>query len=216
MKLIREINEAIQVLTEEKDGKKHLYIEGVYMQAGIPNKNNRRYAEHIMEREVARYMKECVQAKRAYGELGHPQGPQINLDRVSHLIESLKFEGKNVIGRAKILETPMGNIAKGLIEGGANLGVSSRGLGSLKPAKDGIMEVQDDFKLCTAADIVADPSAPDAYVQGIMEEADWLFENGEWVRVFAEKTRDDVKKMTTRELAEAKLRLFGNMLKTLK
>jgi hypothetical protein len=214
--IIEEINPSfVQCISEEKDGKKTLYIEGIFMQSDIPNKNNRRYASHIMEREVGRYMKEAISNRRAYGELGHPQGPTINLDRVSHLIESLKIDGKNVVGKAKILDTPMGNIAKGLIEGGANLGVSSRGLGSLKPAKDGIMEVQDDFKLCTAADIVADPSAPDAFVQGIMESKEWIFENGEWVAKTADIIKKEVKKLSVRQLEEQKLRLLKHFLKTL-
>lgn len=213
---------AVSIITEEREGKKNLYIEGVFMQAGIPNRNNRLYSEQIMAREVARYMKEAVGARRAYGELGHPQGPQINLDRVSHLIESLRMEGKNVIGKAKILETPMGNIAKGLIDGGANLGVSSRGLGSLKEGSNGIMEVQEDFKLCTAADIVADPSAPDAFVKGIMENVDWIYKNGSWqmteaanIAEAAEEIKKEVRKMSTRQLQENQMRLFKRFLSTL-
>jgi len=207
---------AVSIISEEREGKKNLYIEGVFMQAGIPNRNNRLYSEQIMAREVARYMKEAVGSRRAYGELGHPQGPQINLDRVSHLIESLRMEGKNVIGKAKILETPMGNIAKGLIDGGANLGVSSRGLGSLKEGSNGIMEVQEDFKLCTAADIVADPSAPDAFVRGIMENVDWVYKNGSWhMTEAAEEIRKEVRKMTKRELQESQMRLFKRFLSTL-
>lgn len=215
--IIEQVSDSdVSFLTEEKDGKKSLFIEGIFMQSDIPNRNNRRYASHIMEREVARYMKEAISNRRAYGELGHPQGPTINLDRVSHLIESLKMDGKNVMGKARIVETPMGNIAKGLIDAGANLGVSSRGLGSLKPAKDGIMEVQDDFKLCTAADIVADPSAPAAFVKGIMENVDWVFQNGEWKMCeIAEDIQKEVKKMSSKQLEEHQMRLFKRFLHVL-
>ena len=167
MKLISEIVENVQVITEGKS--KDLYIEGVFLQSEMANRNKRIYPKSVMEKEVSRYMKEYVESKRAFGELGHPEGPTINLDRVSHIITSLREDGNNYIGRAKILNTPMGNIVKGLIEGGAQLGVSSRGMGTLKEKEDGINEVQNDFYLATAADIVADPSAPDAFVQGIME-----------------------------------------------
>ena len=146
-----------------------MYIEGIFLQGNIPNKNGRRYNTETLKREVNRYMQENVKKGRAYGELGHPDGPSINLDRVSHMIVDLRQEGDNFIGKAKLSSTPMGQIAAGLIEDGAQLGVSSRGMGSLKEGKDGVMEVQDDFYLATAADIVADPSAPDAFVNGIME-----------------------------------------------
>jgi Prohead core protein serine protease len=212
MKLICELTEQVQCITEEKDGKKTLYIEGIFMQAGIKNKNGRVYPSNVMESEVGRYLKETVQQKRAYGELGHPEGPQINLHRVSHIIESLRMDGNNVIGRAKIVDTDMGRIAKGLLEGGANLGVSSRGLGSLKPNGD-LMEVQGDFKIVTAADIVADPSAPDAFVRGIMENVDWVYQNGTWK--VADQMRTEVKRMSKRELEESKLRLFKFFLKQL-
>jgi hypothetical protein len=179
MKLIKEITETVQVITEATtDGKKSLFIEGVFLQSNIPNRNGRRYDSKIMEREVNRYVRETVDKGRAYGELGHPDGPGINLDRVSHIITSLQREGDNWIGRAKISSTPMGQIVAGLLEDGAQLGVSSRGMGSLKEGKDGIMEVQDDFWLATAADIVADPSAPDAFVNGIMEGVEWVWNNG--------------------------------------
>jgi hypothetical protein len=175
MRLITELNEEVEYITEAKDGgvKEH-YIHGVFLQADLPNRNGRIYPFPIMEKEVDRYIKEAVEKNRAYGELGHPQGPSINLDRVSHIITELKQDGKNYIGKAKLTNTPMGNIAKGLLESGAQLGVSSRGLGSLKPTKNGIMEVQNDFHLATAGDIVANPSAPDAYVRGIMEDVDWM------------------------------------------
>jgi hypothetical protein len=179
MKLIKEITESVKVITEAReDGKKSLFIEGPFLQSNIPNRNGRRYSSEIMEREVNRYVKEMVSKGRAYGELGHPDGPGINLDRVSHIITELRRDGDNWIGKAKISSTPMGQIAAGLIEDGAQLGVSSRGMGSIKEGKDGIMEVQDDFWLATAADIVADPSAPDAFVNGIMEGVEWVWNNG--------------------------------------
>lgn len=179
MKLITELTEEVKYLVEEsEDGKKHHFIEGVWMQGGIKNRNGRMYNTDILAREVQRYNEDYVQKNRAYGELGHPQGPGINLDRVSHMIKELKQDGNNFVGRAKIMDTPMGNIVKNLISEGASLGVSSRGMGSLKENKDGIMEVQDDFFLATAGDIVADPSAPDAFVQGIMEGVEWIWNNG--------------------------------------
>ena len=170
MKLIREEVSQTKFIVEEKLGKKKEYfIEGIFLQSELKNRNGRMYPESVMDKEVARYMQECVLNNRAYGELGHPDTPSINLDRVSHMIVNLRKEGTNYIGKAKILETPMGNIARGLLDGGANLGVSSRALGSLKMNENGVNVVQDDFMLSTAADIVADPSAPDAYVRGIME-----------------------------------------------
>ena len=215
MKLICEDASNVHYIAEEKDGKKYLYLEGVMMQAGIKNKNGRVYPMAVMEKEVNRYIADTVNNKRAYGELGHPDGPQINLDRVSHMIESLKVEGGNVIGRAKVLDTPMGNIVKGLIEGGANLGVSSRGLGSLKPV-NGIMEVQDDFRLVTAADCVADPSAPDAFVRGIMEGVEYFYgPDGTIKSMAAEECRAKVKKLSKRQLEESKFRLFKYYLKQL-
>lgn len=217
MKLLQELSEEVQVISEETNGKKSLFIEGVFLQC-IPNRNGRIYPEEIMHKEVARYLKEAVKTNRAMGELGHPPNPQINLDRVSHKIESLRVEGKNIIGRAKILETNMGNVARGLIEGGVQLGVSSRGLGSLKEIKEGLKEVQSDFKLVTAADIVSDPSAPDAWVQGIMEGVDWFFDDvsGEWKKTMvAEQAQKTIKKLSTRELEEAKIRLFENFLKSI-
>jgi len=208
MHLICELTESVQCISEEKDGKKNLYLEGIFMQAGVKNKNGRLYPAEIMGNEVTRYMKEAVSANRAYGELGHPQGPAINLDRVSHMIESLKMDNNNVVGRARIVETPMGNIVKGLLEGGAHLGVSSRGLGSLKPI-NGLMEVQNDFRLVTAADIVADPSAPDAFVRGIMENVEYFYgTDGKLQAMAAEETKKEVKKLSKRQLEESKMRLF--------
>lgn len=178
MKLITEEIEVVEIITEAKaDGGKDLYITGPFLQAEVVNRNGRKYPSHVMEREVARYMKEAVSKGRAVGELGHPNGPQINLDRISHKIVDLRKEGNNYIGKAKILNTPAGQIARGLIEDGVQLGVSSRGMGSLKP-RNGINEVQDDFYLATAADIVHDPSAPDAFVNGIMEGVEWVWDNG--------------------------------------
>lgn len=180
MKLITETIEELEVIAEAatEGNKKTLYIVGPFLQAGVVNRNGRVYPPEVMEREVNRYMKEAVATKRALGELGHPQGPSINLDRVSHMITELKRDGNNYIGKAKILETPMGNIARNLIESGVKLGVSSRGMGSLKSNAKGVNEVQGDFHLATAADIVADPSAPDAFVNGIMEGVEWIWENG--------------------------------------
>ena len=177
MKLIKEITESVQYITEEKDGKKSLFIEGPFLVSERKNRNGRLYKEETMRKEVQRYTENYINQKRAFGELGHPDTPSINLDRVSHLIVGLRQEGNDWIGKAKILDTPMGCIVKNLIEGGAQIGVSSRGMGSLK-AVNGVNIVQDDFHLATAADIVADPSAPNACVQGIMEGKEWMLVNG--------------------------------------
>ena len=213
MKLIKELNEDLQFIVEESsdNGKKSLFIEGVFLQADLKNRNGRMYPKEIMAKEVNRYVKEQVNTKRAYGELGHPEGPNINLDRVSHMIVSLREDGNNWIGRAKILDTPMGNIASSLIKEGAGLGVSSRGLGTLKEV-NGINEVQDDFMLATAADIVADPSAPDAYIQGIMEGKEWAFVKGVWQDREIEETKNLIKKTTSRNLSEAKVKAFETFL----
>lgn len=216
MRLITELNEDVKVLTEEANGKKNLFIEGIFLQAGIKNKNGRLYPPEIMEAEVNRYIKEAVEAHRAYGELGHPQTPQIGLDRVSHLIVSLKRNGNDWIGRAKITEgTPCGSIAKGLIDAGANLGVSSRALGSLTN-KNGIMEVQNDFRLSTAGDIVANPSAPSAFVNGIYENAEWIWNNGllEERRIVEAKREIDKAAATKNKakLEEAFLRTWKSLL----
>ena len=213
MKLIREVFDTTNVIVEEKLGKpKQYFIEGVFLQSEITNRNGRMYKESTMDREVGRYIKEAVENNRAYGELGHPEGPGINLDRVSHMITSLRKEGTNYIGRAKILDTPMGQIAKGLLEGGANLGVSSRAMGSLKTNNEGVQVVQDDFMLSTAADIVADPSAPDAYVRGIMENKEWTFVDGKFVEQNIEEVKSFIKKTSSRNLEEAKIRAFQHFL----
>lgn len=216
MKLITELTEEVKYVTEATEsGKKNLYIEGVFLQSMIENRNHRRYTKHTMDREVKRYVKEFVEKGRAFGELGHPNGPQINLDRVSHLVTSLREDGNNYIGRAKITDTPMGNIARGLIESGACLGVSSRGMGSLSPAKDGVMEVQDDFFLATAADIVADPSAPDAFVQGIMEGVEWVWDNGIIKAQQVDEMKSSVKRASRANLEEAKIAAFEKFLSLL-
>lgn len=213
MKLIREVFDTTNVIVEEKLGKpKQYFIEGIFLQSEITNRNGRMYKESTMDREVGRYLKEAVEMNRAYGELGHPEGPGINLDRVSHMITSLRKEGTNYIGRAKILDTPMGQIAKGLLEGGANLGVSSRAMGSLKTNNEGVQIVQDDFMLSTAADIVADPSAPDAYVRGIMEGKEWTFVDGKFVEQNIEEVRSFIKKTSSRNLEEAKIQAFQHFL----
>jgi hypothetical protein len=214
MKLITEVVEDLQYIVEEKDGKKNLFIEGIFLQSDLKNRNGRVYPREIMQREVARYTKESIDAKRAMGELGHPDGPTVNLDRVSHLIVSLKEDGNNWIGKAKILDTPMGMIARNLIEGGAQLGVSSRGLGSLKE-RNGINEVQDDFMLSTAADIVSDPSAPDAFVRGIMENKEWIMENGIWQERQVDMAKKIILGASSRELEEAKLQVFESFMKRL-
>ena len=213
MKLIREVFEQTSYIVEEKLGKgKQYYIEGVYLQSELKNRNGRMYPEKTMDNEVNRYIKEYVEKNRAYGELGHPDTPTINLDRVSHMITSLKKEGTNWIGRAKILETPMGMIARGLLDGGANLGVSSRALGSLKANNEGVQIVQDDFMLSTAADIVADPSAPDAFVRGIMENVEWVYVDGKYVEQNIEEVKSFIKKTSSRNLEEAKIRAFQHFL----
>ena len=183
MRLFTELNEEVQLITEaEENGKKSFFIEGTFLQGNIQNRNRRIYPVGILEKEVYRYMKENIEKNRAYGELGHPDGPNINLERVSHMIKSLKKEGNDFIGKAKILETPYGMIVRNLLSEGANIGVSSRGMGTLKPNREGINEVQDDFRLATAADIVADPSAPNAFVRGIMENTEWIWDAtaGSW------------------------------------
>ena len=179
MKLISEEATNVEFLTEAtKKGGKNYFIEGVFMQSNTKNRNGRIYPQAILQKEAKRYTDEFIAKKRAFGELGHPDGPTVNLERVSHMIEELQEVAQNFMGRAKILDTPYGKIVKNLIDEGARLGVSSRGMGSLKPSKDGVQEVQDDFYLATAADIVADPSAPEAFVAGIMEGREWIWDNG--------------------------------------
>lgn len=216
MKLITEVFEELEYITEAREsGGKNFYIEGIFLQSAIKNRNGRLYPEEIMDKEVARYTKEAVDNKTALGELGHPQGPQINLDRVSHRIVSLKKEGTNYLGKALITATPMGNIAKGLMESEAKLGVSSRGMGTVKVNRAGINEVQSDFRLATAADIVADPSAPSAWVNGIMESVNWYFDesHGIWrAAEIAEDVKKRVKGMTKSTLEENYLNLFKSYL----
>jgi len=215
MKLITEMNQDVKFLTEKKeDGTKSVYIEGIFMQAEKANRNGRMYGRGIMEREVQKYQ-ELINEKRSLGELGHPPNPSINLNQVSHMITGLKFEGNDIHGRAKILDTPMGKIAKNFIEEGVRLGVSSRGLGSVKLNKEGINEVQDDFHLATV-DIVADPSAPDAFVQGIMESADWILENGVWKAIQIEQAQSTIRKASKADLNKVKLQVFEQFLRTIK
>ena len=179
MKLISEEAIDVDFVTEEDENKKKSYfIEGIFMQSEMKNRNGRVYPKAILQKEVKRYTEKFIDTKRAFGELGHPDGPQVNLERVSHMITELVEDGANFVGRAKIMDTPYGKIVKNLIDEGAKLGVSSRGMGSLKPVQDGLQEVQSDFYLATAADIVADPSAPDAFVSGIMEGKEWVWDNG--------------------------------------
>ena len=216
MKLIREEIESVEFLVEQKNGKKSMYIEGVFLQGNIKNRNGRMYPMETLRREVARYSENHVQAGRALGELGHPDGPTVNLDRVSHKIVSLKESGSNFIGKAKILNTPMGKIASSLIEEGVKLGVSSRGIGSLKMTREGINVVGDDFMLATAADIVADPSAPDAFVEGIMEGKEWVWDGGILREKYAAKTYKQINTLVTqRSLEENKLNLFNDFLNNL-
>lgn len=215
MKLITETVEEVKYLTEaDASGQKSLFIEGPFLVGDRQNKNGRIYERKVLEKEVGRYMKEYVDAKRAFGELGHPDSPTINLDRVSHLITGLKQEGSTWIGKAKILETPMGKIAKSLIEGGAVLGVSSRGMGSLV-SKNGVNYVQPDFYLATAADIVADPSAPGAFVQGIMEGKEWVWDNGIVKEVEINEMKNAIVTAKRRQLEEVKLRQFESFISKL-
>ena len=218
MKLIKEHTETVNYLIEEdkETGKKNYNIEGVFLQADIKNRNGRLYPTDILDKEVKRYMKENVKKNRAYGELGHPDSPTINLDRVSHMIKDLKLEGKNFVGKAKIMDTPYGKIVKSLIDEGASLGVSSRGMGSLKTTKDGTSEVQKDFMLATAADIVADPSAPDAFVRGVMEGKEWMFVDGKFVEQDIDAVKSSITKATRSQLEEAKLFAFAKFLKAIK
>ena len=213
MKLITEEIESVEFIVENKNGKKSMYIEGVFLQGNITNRNGRMYPMETLRREVGRYNENHIQVGRALGELGHPEGPTVNLDRVSHKIVSLKESGSNFIGKAKILGTPMGKIAANLVEEGVKLGVSSRGIGSLKATREGINVVGDDFMLATAADIVADPSAPDAFVEGIMEGKDWVWDGGILREKFAEKTYATINTLVDQKaLDEKKLSLFNDFL----
>jgi len=214
MKLIKEINETVNYLTEEKDGKKILHIEGPFLVAEKKNKNGRIYEFNTLRKEVHRYTEDYINKNRAFGELGHPDSPTINLDRVSHMIMRLKEEGNQWIGKAKILDTPMGNIARSLVEGGAQLGVSSRGMGSLKMV-NGVNVVQPDFYLATAADIVADPSAPGAFVQGIMEGKEWMLVNGVWTEQNHEQAIVAIKKASSKDIEAVSLDIFESFLRKL-
>ncbi len=214
MKLITETFEDVNVLVEESNGKKNLYIEGIFLQSDIKNRNGRVYPYNVLNREVERYNEQYVKSGRALGELGHPDGPTVNLERVSHKIISLKAEGSNFIGRAQILSTPMGDIAKNLLDSGVKLGVSSRGMGSLEE-RNGANYVRDDFMLATAADIVADPSAPDAFVNGIMEGKEWIWENGILREQQIAKYHRYISESTRQNIEERKLKAFENFLSNL-
>ena len=207
MKLITETIENIEVLTEERNGKKDYKIKGIFMQADIKNRNGRIYPVGTLAKEVKRYNEQFINKKRAFGELGHPDGPTVNLERVSHMITSLKPEGKNFIGEAKIMDTPYGKIVKNLIDEGAQLGVSSRGMGSIQGSTVG-----KDFYLATAADIVADPSAPDAFVEGIMEGKEWVWDNGVLKSMEVERYKQEIEKTKRAELAETKASIFKDFL----
>ena len=212
MKLITETIESIEVLTEEKaNGKKDYKIRGVFMQADIKNRNGRVYPVETLAKEVRRYTNEFINKKRAFGELGHPDGPTVNLERVSHMITSLKPEGKNFIGEAKVMDTPYGKIVKNLIDEGAQLGVSSRGMGSIQQSQ-GRNVVGKDFYLATAADIVADPSAPDAFVEGIMEGKEWVWDNGVLKSMEVEQYKEEIERTKRNELAEVKANIFKDFL----
>ena len=215
MKLIKEINDNVNyTYLEEANGKKCLHIEGPFLVAETKNKNGRLYEYNTMKKEVSRYTNEYINKSRAFGELGHPESPSINLDRVSHMIVGLREDGNTWVGKAKILDTPMGNIARSLIEGGAQLGVSSRGMGSLKNV-NGVNVVQPDFYLATAADIVADPSAPGAFVQGIMEGKEWMLVNGVWTEQYIEEAKREIKKASQKDIEKVSLRIFENFMKKL-
>jgi len=211
MKLITETIENIEVLTEERNGKKDYKIKGIFMQADIKNRNGRIYPVGTLAKEVKRYNEQFINKKRAFGELGHPDGPTVNLERVSHMITSLKPEGKNFVGEAKIMDTPYGKIVKNLIDEGAQLGVSSRGMGSLQSGSQGNV-VGKDFYLATAADIVADPSAPDAFVEGIMEGKEWVWDNGILKSMEVERYKEEIEKTKRAELAEKKASIFKHFL----
>ncbi len=214
MKLITETIEDVQILTEETNGKKDYKIRGVFMQADIKNRNGRIYPVETLAKEVRRYTKEFIEKKRAFGELGHPDGPTVNLERVSHMITSLKPEGKNFIGEAKVMDTPYGKIVKNLIDEGAVLGVSSRGMGSIQQ-QNGRNMVGKDFYLATAADIVADPSAPDAFVEGIMEGKEWVWDNGVLKSITVENYKSEIEKTKRTELAEKKSKIFADFISKL-
>ena len=216
MKLITERIEQVQYITEAtENGKKNLYITGPFLVYDKPNKNNRLYTKDTLSKEVGRYNEEFVKTKRALGELGHPDTPSINLERVSHKIVSLEDNGEAFIGKAMILETPYGQIVKNFIDSGVNLGVSSRGMGSLTQTKEGYNLVQDDFRLATAADIVADPSAPGAFVNGIMENKEWLFVDGRFVEADIESAKKQIRQASRKDIEQVALTLFENFIRKL-
>jgi hypothetical protein len=218
MKLFTELNEDVQLITEtnEKDGKKLQFIEGIFLQAEIKNRNGRIYPIHVMENAVNKYLKEKVKGGNAFGELGHPSGPTINLDRVSHIITELRKDGNNYIGKAKIANTPMGEIARGIMESGGRLGVSSRAMGSLRE-QNGSMVVQDDLKISTAADIVADPSAPDAFVNGLMENVEWIFDpiKNTWMEQKAESLKGQIHGLSKNEREAKQMAIFEDYINSL-
>lgn len=226
--LIKEIIEDVQYISEEvldeqgnSTGKKNYFVEGIIMQADLKNRNGRVYPSEVLFNETNRYVENYVKKNRAYGELGHPAGPTINLDRVSHLFTDLRTEGSNIVGRAKVMDTPMGKIVKNLIDEGAVIGISSRGMGSLKQNKNGIMEVQKDFMLATAGDIVADPSAPDAFVKGVMEGVEWIYDlaSSTWVRANAfDQIEEEIKetaRISTKDLEAKAGALFEKFVSSL-
>ena len=216
MKLITEEISSVKFITEGKGGKKKMYIEGVFLQGEVKNRDGRMYPVNTLAKEVGRYNESFVSKGRAVGELGHPDGPTVNLDRVSHKIVSLEQKGNNFIGKAQLLETPMGKIAKSLIAEGVTLGVSSRGIGTLKEDKDGLKVVGEDFQLATAADIVADPSAPDAFVNGIMEGKEWVWEGGTLREQFVDETKKRINTLVDQKaLEEHKINLFNDFLSNL-
>jgi hypothetical protein len=216
MKLIRENIEEVKYLTEAtENGKKNLYITGPFLVYDKPNKNNRMYTKDILSNEVKRYNEEYVKTNRALGELGHPDTPSINLERVSHKIVELTDNGESFIGKALILDTPYGQIVKNFMDSGVNLGVSSRGMGSLQATKEGYNIVQDDFRLATAADIVADPSAPGAFVNGIMENKEWLFVEGRFVEVDIDNAKKQIKQASRKDIEQVAFNLFENFIRKL-
>ncbi len=214
MKLIKELTEEVEYITEENEGKKNHYIQGVFLQSEITNRNGRMYPKSVLDREVKNYSEKYIKTNRALGELGHPEGPTVNLDRVSHKITELKEDGNNFVGKAKLLDTPMGNIAKNLLGEGVKLGVSSRGMGTLK-RENGANVVGEDFMLATAADIVSDPSAPDAFVEGIMEGKEWVWENGRLQEKDVAAIKQELDHATLINIQEKKISAFETFLKGL-
>ena len=214
MKLIKELNEEVEYITEDNEGKKNHYIQGVFLQSEITNRNGRMYPKSVLDREVKNYSEKYIKTNRALGELGHPEGPTVNLDRVSHKITELKEDGNNFVGKAKLLDTPMGNIANNLLGEGVKLGVSSRGMGTLK-RENGASVVGEDFMLATAADIVSDPSAPDAFVEGIMEGKEWVWENGRLQEKDIASIKQELDHATLINIQEKKISAFETFIKGL-